>query len=231
VTLPGPTYIKKCPECSELIRQESFSSGNTCRATVWSDGRVDAPMMPCSPWLSLCPHCTAPLWVPDIEKVDMIPWNCFPVTPDQIVPNKRTYDHECYPSAKLGLWPSFNDYLTELRVGTHDTKRETYLRRQAWWAGNNPRRGSDNPEPLSDQERANLQSFARFIPTGGGYGRILRAELRRELGDFNAALRLLDAPVDDELTPHAEAIREQCLLDNPFVIVLPQEDRGSIILG
>jgi hypothetical protein len=52
----GTTIIKKCLECSGLIKEYTIMSGNTFGAIFWTDGKRDAPMLPDLPWLVKCPH-------------------------------------------------------------------------------------------------------------------------------------------------------------------------------
>ena len=49
---PGPTIIKKCSVCSELIQQHTIRSGNTFYGAIfWTDGKREAPMFPDQPRL------------------------------------------------------------------------------------------------------------------------------------------------------------------------------------
>ncbi len=57
--LPGPTIIKRCSDCSQLIEQSTLDSGNTLGAKFWTDGKRYFPMLPDNPWLVECPHCQA----------------------------------------------------------------------------------------------------------------------------------------------------------------------------
>jgi len=68
--LPGPTLVKKCGECAGLFKQRTLTSGNTCGATYWTDGRMAAPMLPRTPALVRCPHCSAVLWAKGLEEAD-----------------------------------------------------------------------------------------------------------------------------------------------------------------
>ena len=67
--LPGPTIVRSCTECHGLIAEYTLGSGNTFGATFWTDGKMDAPMLPDEPALVECPHCRAPLWIEDQEQI------------------------------------------------------------------------------------------------------------------------------------------------------------------
>lgn len=66
---PGPTYIRKCPQCSNHFSQDTLSSGNTFGAKFWTDGKMEALMMPNYPEYVGCPHCNKSLWVRETEIV------------------------------------------------------------------------------------------------------------------------------------------------------------------
>jgi uncharacterized Zn finger protein len=55
--IPGPTVIYECSSCGKHIEQQTIVSGNTFGARFWTDGKVDAPMLPDEPWLVKCQHC------------------------------------------------------------------------------------------------------------------------------------------------------------------------------
>ena len=67
--MPGPTLIKKCSACQQLIEEETLLSGNTCGAVFWTDGACDAPMLPDRPELVKCPFCKALVWLEELEQV------------------------------------------------------------------------------------------------------------------------------------------------------------------
>jgi hypothetical protein len=71
--LPGPDEIIRCPVCLGLLRHSTLASGNTFGAELWSDGRLDAPMLPDSPPVVLCPCCAAPFWERSAVRVGEIP--------------------------------------------------------------------------------------------------------------------------------------------------------------
>ncbi len=55
--LPGPPQILTCPFCGGHKEVMSLISGNTFQLTLWSDARVDNPMLPRVSQIQKCPHC------------------------------------------------------------------------------------------------------------------------------------------------------------------------------
>lgn len=66
---PGPTIILECPGCKQGLREFSIGSGNTIGAKWWTDGKMDAPMMPLRHALRKCPHCRELFWSADAKKL------------------------------------------------------------------------------------------------------------------------------------------------------------------
>lgn len=193
---PGPTIIRKCSACGKLIAQHTISSGNTCGARFWTDGKRDAPMLPDQPWLVKCQHCGAVVWIDEQEQVGEIdPWG----PRDQDVAKFR----EALPYAS----PSTQDYLAGLAKGISDKQKERYLRLRAWWAGNDQRRQEAHAEPMSNEEISNLRAFAPLLDETNENDRITKAEVMRELGMFTEAKALLSNFFSKELSQAVAIIR------------------------
>ncbi|MEI6315648.1 MAG: hypothetical protein WCO89_12315 [Syntrophus sp. (in: bacteria)] len=112
---PGPTIIKKCSDCSEFFQQHTIKSGNTFYgAILWTDGKRETLMFPDQPWLVMCPHCQAPLWIDELEE---------------IVESEYGRDrHEVFKDAIAYKMPSFDDYAILLEKGACSPEKERYVR-------------------------------------------------------------------------------------------------------
>jgi len=192
--MPGPIIIRRCLECEKLIVESTVLSGNTFGARFWTDGRMEAPMLPDQLWFVKCPHCSALVWLDELEKVGEIPWDG---TPDASLTGAESF-----------LDPSAEDYFAVLSGHALDREKELYLRHRAWWAGNDPRRQGEETGPLSSDEVANLTALAAFLDDSNSHGRIAKAEIARELGQFEEALGLLTAPVSEDHEKAASAIQD-----------------------
>jgi len=49
--------ILKCPHCGGTKEVMSITSGNTSGATLWSDAKWYASMLPQVSYIQRCPHC------------------------------------------------------------------------------------------------------------------------------------------------------------------------------
>lgn len=66
--MPGETIYRECPSCDGLLIERTLLSGNTIGARYWTDGKMDAPMMPQYPALVRCAHCQKLLWLPEARE-------------------------------------------------------------------------------------------------------------------------------------------------------------------
>jgi hypothetical protein len=79
--LPPIPTLMSCPKCSKPFKTYDEVLGNTFGATFWSDGWVDAPMMPTEKVVIVCPHCRQSVWRddcpdghPDYKPPERMPW-------------------------------------------------------------------------------------------------------------------------------------------------------------
>ncbi len=205
--LPGPTIIRKCQKCSGLIGQFTILSGNTIGATFWTDGKMDAPMLPDMLWFVKCPHCQELLWIDELEEVGRV---------------ESFRDENTFRNVKPYQVPEFQDYLSELGKSLPDKEKEQYLRFRAWWAGNDKRREgrNENKSPLSDEEKENLNSLFELLDSAIDTDRLIMAEIKRELEQFEDAEALLSEPFDEISSQAVSTIAELVRKREPFVAKL-----------
>lgn len=134
-------------------------------------------MLPDHLLLVMCPHCNAPLWINDQEKVGEI---------DRAAARCNEYIDAVEYRA-----PSLDDYFTLLSKGVATYEREHYIRLRAWWAGNDARRNSAAEIPLSPREADNLNLLAEMLDVSDTRDLVMKAEAMRELGRFDDASALL----------------------------------------
>ncbi len=178
-------------------------SGNTFCGVFWTDGKIDALMLPDQPRLVKCPHCQGLVWIDEQDKVGEIePIIGLPV----------------YEGSKPYIMPDLQDYLDELEKGTLIGEKEIYVRLRAWWSGNDKRRyDTSEKEDLSPKEIQNLKAFYEILDPSDDNDRVMMAEIQRELGNYEGAQDLLKKPLPDHLSRPASVIRELARRGERFV--------------
>lgn len=200
--MPGLTIIRKCSACSKAIKQDTIASGNTFGAMIWTDGKRIAPMLPDQPWLVMCPHCHAPLWLDELEVLG--------VTAPRSAQNT-------FSGALRYEFPSVNDYFSVLESGVAELKKIRYIRLRAWWAGNDIRRTKEAEVKISAREEENLIAFAEILDEANTNDLVMKAEVMRELGRFDDATALLTKVNDNDLSQAIEIIKLLAEKSDPYV--------------
>lgn len=71
---PGPARKVYCPHCHAVKLIATIASGNTLGATMWSDMKQDAPMMPQASYVQKCEACG--------KYFSLAPWADYEVEPE-----------------------------------------------------------------------------------------------------------------------------------------------------
>ena len=164
--------IRECPHCRAHVVEEQTVSGNTIGAVLFTDGKRHAPMFPDHPQLAKCPVCGGLFWVQEAVEVD--------------------YGFEAAEGKKKIQAPSEKELLDYLVGQALPRKQEKYLRFRAWWAANDSWRWLPNSTPSFSKEQVkNLKALSALLDESDSDQRIYKAEIARELGNFEECLLLL----------------------------------------
>jgi len=198
--LPGPTIIRACPECDQEIKQWTLTSGNTFGATFWTDGRMDAPMLPGQPWLVKCPSCQSLFWLYRARELGTA-----------LFQDVETEWRKALPY-ETPMEADYLQYLSKVKV---DIEKEKYLRVRAWWCENDPKREKDSEDKsmsdFSAEQPGNLGRLSELLDESKPDERLMKAELARERGLFEEATQLLQFHCPDDFRHTVETIRSMCV--------------------
>ena len=193
--MPGETIYRECSSCDGLLIQRSVLSGNTIGARYWTDGKMDAPMLPQYPALVRCAHCQTLLWLPEATEHEF-------AAPPPMFQNVE--------GATEPIAPTESDYLEAIKTGlAPDKEREIYCRVHAWHGFNDARRDQKNAKnlsELSDVAAVNMKALFALLDRVKPDQRMLRAEIARELGRFPEALGLLNFDFGEDYAATATQI-------------------------
>lgn len=218
---PGPDLVVACPSCGRRAKVPSLRSGNTVGARRFTDGKMDAPLLPRRGPITRCRACGRLFFWGDAvvgESSSGVVIAVFgaliyglPALAVLKVPRAILLAIGVVGPAlaialairrrlMIVLDPSEADYLQMLAESPPDDRdRAIALRLHAWWAANDPARQSGAEAPKLEGERAeNLRRLFEALDAVNADERVLKAEAARELGDFDAAIALLEAELPED---------------------------------
>ena len=218
--IPGPPLIIACPYCGFLAKKPTILSSYFGGGTLWSDGKREGAMPPEFPAVVKCRGCGRFYWVAEAEvkgKVDI---------GDRSKPVPEEWER-----AEYIKFLTIDEYIEALGKGVGSNKeRGKYLRVHFWWAVNDLIRRDPTariPRRYVQELRDNLIKLSSLLDEGDLNERIMKAEIAREMGNFDEALRLLNE-FPSEVVPLrkvADQIAELARRGNTLVTKLV-EDRS-----
>ena len=188
---PGPNLIRECYRCQKRFAEPTINSGNTFGAVYWTDGKCEARMLPDTAALVKCAHCKKLVWLDDAPvRGEEEPFRLDKQTPVYI------------PLQELDFWIA-------LRAGAASTReQQLYTRVRLWWVGNDQFRRASSSAAHTPLQRSNMEAlFADLLETSEEE-RLAKAELARELGRMEEAVRLLQGPASAAHNRYAARLSE-----------------------
>ena len=181
-------HYRQCANCGAPIEVAPIRPFSELGGALWSDGYVEADNAVEPPVLGKCRVCDAMgclVELPVIEEVSEL---------------AIKGDYTFVPLA-IDDYSSLLENIEDVAEQFH-----VYLRLRFWQLNNHRRRGSVDVAPLSERERANLVALHALLGNDDA-DRLIKAEICRELEEFEAAEALLAGPVAPEFTVMAERLR------------------------
>ena len=166
----GAPIYRRCEHCEYAIEIHPLIEGSHRGSVLWSDGFIESTTMPEQAILARCDHCSAVVWLTDLEPVD---------NPET---DRVTVYNELTPKDYLALVEDPRSL---------DKAHEVVLRTLAWQKGNDSRRGKEVPKAYSEAERRNMRELDDLLGEEEENELLLKIEIARELGDFQKAAKLM----------------------------------------
>jgi hypothetical protein len=207
--LPGPVYIYKCPHCENLLTRESLMSGNTFGATLYSDGRQIAPMLPEYPELTRCKRCNSFLWLSRLKEIGIY--------------HLGEKVKKQWQNADAAEFLGIEDYFQVIAVGmAKNSEDELYIRQRIWWLSNDRFRYEQTESDGDDDPRqeVNLNRLLQLLDPQDINQLMMKAELYRNLGEFEKCLQIIESIDNDDLQWIKEKFISECKRKNRLVFEL-----------
>ena len=188
--------VKQCPNCNCKFAVLNVGSCNTFGAKFYTDGFVSGPMYDEGDALLICPNCDKYFWREDIPTQEIVRDSEFFRDPaKRSLPNaKRVYARNYENTLRQALWKN--------------KAQEKYIRIRAWWSFNSSYRSHPTKDfTLPFEQEANLRSLLQLLDTNDPYTSIIKAEILRELGEFNESLAVIDQTFDDRYLQVVDVIK------------------------
>lgn len=194
--LPGPVIVTKCPNCQGSVLRRTLASGNTLGAKWWTDGEFRARMLPMTPGLVRCGHCTQVAWRDDFEEVDSYEsYLGFLAFSEEDDAKKRMESAKAkraqYENLPYFEEPSAEEIIKFVNRSSLPSDQEVHARILAWRRWNDSRRDEDKFQALTEEEQKNLIRIVELLEQLGDQN-LLLSEAYRELGDLASARRVID---------------------------------------
>jgi hypothetical protein len=202
--LDGPDQYITCPLCGGYEKYMTLISGNTFGMKIWSDGKRDAPGLPEPPSVVKCRHCAECYWLSEANEIkqDEIP----PEVMEELFP--ISFEEDFYVNE-----PSEEEYYRAIDKGlAKNNEEEKSLRILAWWRRNDAFRDSKNTDVPDGTNlwKTNLEALEKLLTTRTDDDSLMKAEILRELGEFDRAKQILKDIDSPDLSFTVRQIQALC---------------------
>jgi hypothetical protein len=159
-------------------------------------------MPPRLPAVVRCRHCPQCFWLSEARKVSTIPYGS----------RGDLQSDPAWAAAQEVEEPNEEEYYLALQGGlAKDLQQERTLRILAWWRRNDGLRNHPGGgAATSGASRRNLEAIFGLLDERGESDRLLKAEVLRELGEFDAAKGLLGRAGSAQYRCAARQLRDLC---------------------
>ena len=194
--LPAHSSLLRCPHCGAKKEVLQLMSGNTYGSTLWSDTKYIAPMLPQVSYIQRCPSCG----------------KYFFHTQEVKAGKSNSYGGD---TGNLPL-EYLKEALTQLQPTGDD---ESALRFYILWAFNDRYGDMEQSDIPSEEWEYHLDNVHHLLQMD--INAMVRAELHREIGDFEQAIQILQSlEVEDNMKDFHSQLLQQAQLHNRKVFAL-----------
>ena len=210
--LTGSTIVYQCPKCGQLVLGQSILSVNDIKAKYYSDGRMEGPYFCEQNSITECPACKKIFWLDLKHQVDE-----FHEDYDRGDPQIANHYHS------LGDWAPRLDIqgwrraINEKVFG--NAKEELFLQTRLLWELNKYflKHGEWESSQQLKLWEDTIQDLLLIIQPQRPQEYLLKAELQRNLGQFEQALESLDKITDQDYLAKAYQLHQRIIAQDRWV--------------
>lgn len=178
--MPGNPQILVCPFCGKEKGIMSIMSGNTFGAEIWSDNKQIVPMLPEISYVQKCPHCG----------------KYYIIARQEVKYAKEGYSFE----KGLLTYPEMKEAFPQLsEEGFRDEKEESNVRLMLHHAYNDYYYRSSDSKETSANNKNLFYENGKWLIDNLITDNVLKAELYREIGEFEIAHDILESVEVEDL--------------------------------
>ena len=189
--------VRQCPNCACEFSFWAVNSCNTLGAKFYTDGFIDGRMYVDGSDLLACPKCNTYFWRDDV-----------PI-------RKSLRDYEYFDKPEWKSLPEASqlhgrdyEYLLPLKLWRNKTEEE-YVRIRAWWSFNAEYRLQACEDfKLPAEQEENLERLLHLLDTNNQHSLVMKAEILRELGQFDECLRAINQVSDNRYSKVVNVIKK-----------------------
>ena len=188
--------VRECPNCGCEFWALAVGSCNTFGAKWYTDGFVHGPMYEEGNAVLVCPKCNTYLWREDVPTRESM-------RDSEYFQNS---ERRSLSEAKQVCSRDYEDLLRQKQW--NNQTQEKYIRIRACWAFNAVYRFQPEEEfnMLAEQEE-NLRRLLQLLDTNKQDSLVMKAEILRELGQFDECLEAADQVCDGRYSEVVDTIR------------------------
>jgi hypothetical protein len=210
--IPGPTLVFKCPKCGKFILRGSLISGNTFGGKLFSDGKMEAPMLPEFPNIIKCQDCKTFFWLNKENKIG------------KNKPFEKTKAE--WKNACRAEFLSINEYDEAINLEVYNNEKDQkYLRIRLWRTFNDRIRKGENIFITKKDKyiyELNCIKLIAMLDKNDQNEKIMMAELFRNLGNYIECINILETIKEEKYIWIKEILKKECTKNNQKVIELKQ---------
>jgi len=229
---------KKCPHCHDTFEFLEIMSHNTFSTTYWTDGRGYDALRGFN-GMCKCPACSSFFWRKDAIAVKKEPYSDESFIKQRLAfinkmvhPKNQdeTNSEDTYPAIQDITLPQMFDFLVSPALTS--TEEEYYVRKMIWWSYNDYYRAlypheehytqQEEGSPLvvlQEKNSENMKALLDLVELTSDEEILTKAELYRQLGQFDECLSLLTT-CSDKYEVAKSIIYEQATNKNNYVQLL-----------